>query len=169
MTRCVISLGSNLDGERQVEAAMARLADAFSDVVFSGLYSTAPMYQEDQPDFVNAIALVSCPSGPIQLFRNLKRWERELGRRPRERNGPREIDLDIVAFGRLRLRSDNPELQIPHPRAAERRFVLEPLSEISPAFVLSGLGTVQSLLTRPELKSQSLIRMRDAQISILSD
>lgn len=169
MTPCVLSLGSNLGGESMIERACGRLSRFLRVDRVSGLYATAPMYLEDQPEFTNAACLVSTDRGPIALFHLIKDIEEGLGRQVRERNGPREIDIDLIAYGSLRFLSNAPELRIPHPRLAERRFVLEPLHEIAPTLHLPGLGTVESLRENLALQSQGLRRIRDAKVPIHRD
>lgn len=166
MPVAAIALGSNLDAATHIRQAFALLADHFHLLAASSLYSTAPMYLENQPDFINAAALIETALGPIALLRTLKQIENQMGRQQRERNGPREIDLDIIAYGSLKLASNGYHLQIPHPRVMERRFVLEPLAEISPTLSLPRLGTVESLLAAPDVQSQSLRRLSDADLPV---
>lgn len=96
----------------------------------SGLYETEPLYWREQPEFLNCVAAVETELDPFQLLVCCRGIERELGRTPARRYGPRKIDLDIISYGRRQIRS--PELTIPHPGAAGRRFVLLPLREIAP-------------------------------------
>jgi 2-amino-4-hydroxy-6-hydroxymethyldihydropteridine diphosphokinase len=152
-----------------IGVALARLQDALNVTAVSGLYSSEAMYMVHQPDFINAACLVDVTLGPRSFIRLIKSIETQLGRRPRERNGPREIDIDLITYGSLRLTSNVPPLEIPHPRAGERLFVLDPLYEIAPKLHLPGLGTVESLRENPALQTQVLHRIRDAQISILRD
>jgi 2-amino-4-hydroxy-6-hydroxymethyldihydropteridine diphosphokinase len=86
----------------------------------------------EQPDFVNAVALLETSLEPAALLAALKAIEAELGRRPTFRWGPRAIDLDILTYGNERI--EQPGLVIPHERLAERAFVLVPLAEIDPRF-----------------------------------
>lgn len=109
------------------------------------------MYVEDQPAFLNAVGLLETEEGPIALLKRLKATELEVGRLPRERYGPREIDLDLLAYGSLQLKSTlvgRSRLHVPHPRLAERRFVLQPLFDLDSQFVLPGLGEVGDLLSQ---------------------
>jgi 2-amino-4-hydroxy-6-hydroxymethyldihydropteridine diphosphokinase len=106
------------------------------------------MYVDDQPDFLNAVVILATPLGPIALLRALKAIEAEAGRQHRERFGPREIDLDVLAYGALQLAAQvgrNHRFVVPHPRNAERDFVLEPAFEIAPDFLFPGSGTVRAL------------------------
>lgn len=79
-------------------------------------------------------------------------------------NGPREIDLDIVLYGNLRLRSQVPELVVPHPRAVERKFVLDPLAELAPHLSLA--RGLLSHLNEPTVKRQNCVRSEDAPFSV---
>ena len=98
----------------------------------SALYETEPVGASPQRWFVNCVAEVETELMPLALLRLLKRIERELGRNPSSgaRPAARSIDVDIVAYGQHV--EDSPELTLPHPRLAERRFVLQPLLELAP-------------------------------------
>jgi 2-amino-4-hydroxy-6-hydroxymethyldihydropteridine diphosphokinase len=146
-----VALGSNLgDSEEIVSRAMERL-QSLSAVPLSrsSLVKTAPVdCPPGSPPFVNAVVgLKPLPNEtPQSLLRKLMQLETEFGRqRGNVRNAPRPLDLDLIAFGSQRI--DSPELTLPHPRAHLRRFVLEPLSEIAPDFVLPGQSkSVRELL-----------------------
>jgi 2-amino-4-hydroxy-6-hydroxymethyldihydropteridine diphosphokinase len=127
-----LSLGSNMgDREESLRTAVGRLeAHDFHIRKVSSVYETAPMYVKNQSDFLNLVLEASTTLFPKRLLLRISSIERELGRRRVAPNGPRTIDIDIVLFGRFVV--DTPELQIPHPRFTERRFVLEPLIEIAP-------------------------------------
>src|SRR5262245_14667341 len=146
-----IALGSNLGNSVGViRRAMARLQEFSDQPVFkSSLWQTTPMNcPPGSPEFVNAvIALV--PRGgetPESLLAKLQAMEKEFGRTPKKvQNEARPLDLDLIAFGE-QLRSTE-KLLLPHPRAHERRFVLQPLSEIEPDFILHGQAkSVRQLL-----------------------
>ena len=131
MKRVYLALGSNL-GDRQanIESAL-KLLDERSVRVrrVSSLYRTEPIGYIAQPWFVNCAAEVATDLMPLQLLRRCQAIQREMGRRPGPRNGPRLIDIDILLYENVVMQS--PEVTIPHPRMAERRFVLVPLSEIA--------------------------------------
>jgi 2-amino-4-hydroxy-6-hydroxymethyldihydropteridine diphosphokinase len=134
MPVCLIGLGSN-QGDRRanLEAAAARLAaNPQVDVLArSNWHETAPVGgPAGQPDFLNGALVLDTALGPHELLAVLQQIERQLGRRPAERWGPRPIDLDLLLYGDLVL--DTPELLVPHPRLAYRRFVLGPASEVAP-------------------------------------
>ena len=143
----VLGLGSNLgDREAAIAQALARLdARGYHAMQKSSLYLTEPVGGPPQDWFVNAVADGETALTPEALLAACLAVEQELGRVRREPNGPRTIDVDILLFGELRRASPDPV--IPHPRLAERRFVLEPLAEILPERVHPVLGrTVRELL-----------------------
>ncbi len=106
---------------------------------------TAPVGVVDQPPFLNTAASLETTLGPRELLDRLLAVERELGRvRTSERWGPRTLDLDLLLYGDAV--HDEPGLTVPHPRLHERRFVLEPLSELAPDLVVPGCGRVKALL-----------------------
>ena len=129
MSRAAIGIGSNVgDAAAHVRAAFARLAAVGEVVARSGLYRTAPWGVRDQAPFVNAAALVETALAPGELLAALKTIEREAGRLPTYRWGPRVLDLDILAYDDVRV--DEPALTIPHPRLTERACALVPLATI---------------------------------------
>ena len=139
-TVAYIALGSNLGHARKnVLQAIERL-QRFSDrpLQKSSLWKTKPVdCPPGSADFVNAVvALVPRPGeSPESLLKKLQALENEFGRTPKKiLNEPRPLDLDLIAFGNEQ--RITPELTLPHPRAHQRRFVLQPLAEIAPAFVL---------------------------------
>jgi 2-amino-4-hydroxy-6-hydroxymethyldihydropteridine diphosphokinase len=144
-----LGLGSNLgDREAAIAEALERLAArGFRTTVRSSLWLTEPVGGPPQGMFLNAVAGGETPLGPEALLEACLATEREMGRVRAERNGPRLIDLDILFHGTER--RDEPGLVIPHPRLAERRFVLAPLAEVAPGLVHPVLGlTAAELLAR---------------------
>jgi 2-amino-4-hydroxy-6-hydroxymethyldihydropteridine diphosphokinase len=125
-----LSLGSNL-GDRQsnLRAALARLASAGELASVSSLYETQPVELIDQPWFLNCAAALKTDLTGKELMSHLLRIEEDMGRRRLARKGPRIIDLDILLLGDTVI--DEPGLTVPHPAMHQRRFVLEPLSEIA--------------------------------------
>ncbi|HET6894656.1 MAG TPA: 2-amino-4-hydroxy-6-hydroxymethyldihydropteridine diphosphokinase [Candidatus Baltobacteraceae bacterium] len=131
--RAAIGIGSNLGSPlKNVRRAFEALESAGTVVETSRLYASKPWGKTDQPDFCNAVALLETPLTPRELLAELKRLERELGRVPGERWGPRLIDLDILTYGDERV--NEPDLQVPHPRLYERAFALVPLAEVDRRF-----------------------------------
>jgi 2-amino-4-hydroxy-6-hydroxymethyldihydropteridine diphosphokinase len=136
VTLCYLGLGSNLgDREANLRAALAALGreEGIRLLRASDFRASAPWGDTDQPDFLNAVAEVETALGPVELLRRVKAIERELGRQPARRWGPRLIDIDLLTWDRLRL--ETPELTLPHPRILARPFVWEPLAELAPALV----------------------------------
>ncbi|WP_448188183.1 2-amino-4-hydroxy-6-hydroxymethyldihydropteridine diphosphokinase [Azospirillum sp. sgz301742] len=131
MTIVYLALGSNLGDRRaNLEAAIARLAPAAAVTARSAVYETAPMYVTDQPAFLNMALRAETDLLPDALLAHLKGIEADLGRRVGGvRFGPREVDLDILLYGETVLA--NAALEIPHPRMAERAFVLRPLADVA--------------------------------------
>ncbi len=128
-----LSLGSNLgDRAAHIERALARLGEEGVRVVKrSSFYQTEPVEFLTQGWFLNIAVEAETELMPRQLLRVIRQIERELGRKRIVRSGPRTIDIDILLFGANIVRAT--ELQIPHPRMTERRFVLVPMAEIAPA------------------------------------
>jgi 2-amino-4-hydroxy-6-hydroxymethyldihydropteridine diphosphokinase len=149
MTRAAVALGSNLDGpEAQVRRGFDDLAALPGTQVLatSSLHRTAPVGYADQPDFVNACALLETSLAPRSLLDALLAVERAHGRVRDIPNGPRTLDLDIVLYGDRVIRE--PGLEVPHPRAHERAFVLRPLLEVWPDAVIPGKGAAATLAAR---------------------
>ena len=142
----VIALGSNLaEPDRQVRAALSTL-EAHSQIQIektSSLYVTAPVGYDEQPDFVNAVCSVRTSLDGVSLLAVLNRIEADFGRERTFRNAPRTLDLDIIDFDGIS--SNDPHLTLPHPRAHERSFVMKPLAEILPDFILGGHGRAADL------------------------
>jgi 2-amino-4-hydroxy-6-hydroxymethyldihydropteridine diphosphokinase len=147
--RSYIGLGSNLgDREAFLRRALELLrADPEIDVTaVSSVRETDPVGLVDQPRFLNAVARVETDLTPRELLARMLAAERELGRRrDGPRFGPRTIDLDLLIYGDEEI--DEPGLIVPHPRLAERHFVLEPLHELDPSLVVPGRGRVSELLS----------------------
>ena len=143
--RIFIGIGSNLEGPvRQVAAALHALAREVELLRCSGCYQTTPWGVTDQPVFVNAVAQVRTSLEPAALLACLQRLEQAAGRRRDRHWGPRVLDLDLLAWGDRTIAT--PALVVPHPRLAERAFVLVPWAEIAPDFEVPGLDTVARLL-----------------------
>ena len=98
----------------------------------SSLYETAPWGKTDQPDFLNQVLLIETKWSPRELLKAILQLEEKGGRIRTVKNAPRTIDIDILFYDQMVI--EEPGLSIPHPRIADRRFVLEPLNEISPGY-----------------------------------
>jgi 2-amino-4-hydroxy-6-hydroxymethyldihydropteridine diphosphokinase len=145
-TRVFVGLGSNLgDRELNLRQALERLEEV-GPVRASSFRETDPVGVTDQPKFLNAAAELATDLSPRELLERLLEIERELGRdRAIERRwGPRVIDLDLLLFGEEAI--DEPGLTVPHPRLADRRFVLEPLCELNEDLALPDGTRVRDLL-----------------------
>jgi 2-amino-4-hydroxy-6-hydroxymethyldihydropteridine diphosphokinase len=160
--RAYIGLGANVGDARATLTAAVHALAALPGASLGGvsrLYVTAPVEVVDQPDFHNAIVGLDVPAGPggntgpIALLLALKSIERAFGRQERFRYGPRELDLDLITFGDEYLSVERPEagrspdpakalrlLEVPHPEARHRLFVLAPLSDLAPDLVPPGWG-----------------------------
>ena len=152
MHTAYIGIGSNL-GERDVtirDALELLASDPDLEIeAVSAIRETDPVGVVDQPRFLNAAIRLTTELAPGLLLERLLGVEQQLGRiREGERYGPRTIDLDLLLYGAEIV--DEPGLRVPHPRLAERRFVLEPLAELDPGLVVPGLGPVQALLAKLE-------------------
>lgn len=146
--RAFIGLGGNLGDARQtLESAIMRLAGhpEIDLAARSRFYRTPPWGRVDQPDFVNAAIAVDTSLTPHALLDVLLETERAFGRvRDGGRWGPRTLDLDLLAHGSAIIHDER--LELPHPRMAQRAFVLLPLCDIDPAYAIPGQGTVANLL-----------------------
>lgn len=165
--RAWIGLGGNLAGSREaLEAAVTALADIGQVGPISSLYRSAPRERTDQPDYLNAAVVVETDLEPRPLLAELKAIERRLGRDPfGHRYGPRLADLDILAI-EGRCVEDVPDLVVPHPRLAERRFALEPLAELNPGLrPWAECPGDRRMLTAAE----TLVVVMDQDVEILDD
>ena len=153
MRMAYIGMGGNLASwvgppEATLAAAAMRLESLGHLICRSSLYSTEPVGFAAQPRFVNAVVGLETVLEPKELLHNLLAIEKKFGRDRAAgvRNSPRTLDLDILLFGEHEI--SEPGLEIPHPRLAERAFVLIPLNEIAPEVVVPGCGkTVSQLLS----------------------
>jgi 2-amino-4-hydroxy-6-hydroxymethyldihydropteridine diphosphokinase len=184
--RAYIGLGANVgDATATLTAAVTALA-ALPGVRLRGvsrLYETAPVGVTDQPEFRNAAVSLDVPAGPdaatgaLALLAQLKELERSFGRRPRRRWGPRELDLDLLVFGRARVSIGRPPatrsldadtdpakasklLVVPHPAAEARLFVLAPLSDLAPGLVPPGWGRSVETARRHRLEVEGADAVR---------
>jgi 2-amino-4-hydroxy-6-hydroxymethyldihydropteridine diphosphokinase len=143
--KAVVALGANIGNpQEQMDLAVAMLREATDVVAVSSYYTTKPVGGPEQPDYINAVCIIESDLPAIDLLSLLHGIEKSLGRERAEKWGPRTIDLDLIQYGALL--SSATELQLPHPRAHERRFVLEPWQEIEPDAILLTHGKISDLL-----------------------
>lgn len=147
MSTAVIALGSNLDDPAShVHRAVQDIAGLPGIAIThrSRLYRTSPVGGPDQPDYVNAIVVVSTTREPAELLADLQSIEGRHGRIRDVRWGPRTLDLDLIAYDDIT--HTDPDLELPHPRAHERAFVLVPWQDADPSAILTGHGSVAQVL-----------------------
>lgn len=144
--KVVLALGANLgDPRKQISLAIDAIRDLVKVEKVSSLYETAPFKVNDaQPNYINAVLIGETELQPKELIKELLAIEAKLGRQRTLPKAARTIDIDIVDYEGFFLESD--ELKLPHPRAHERRFVLEPWVEIEPDAVLREHGPIKELL-----------------------
>lgn len=147
-TDAYVALGSNLGDSRATFAGAIEALGALPGSRLTGrsrIYRTPPWGRTDQPDFLNAVVRLHTSLAPHVLLDALMAIERLFGRmRDGERWGPRTLDLDLLHMDGIAL--DDSRLTLPHPRVAEREFVLLPLADLAPDLVLPGQGRVGDLL-----------------------
>lgn len=149
MTTVYLGLGSNLGDRRAyLKAAIDGLRLILTDIKESSVYETDPQYVTDQPAFLNQVISGETDLEPLEFFKHCQSIQKQVGRTPRTvRFGPREIDIDILSFGDVLLKTDT--IEIPHPRIHERLFVLVPLCEIVSDWVCPKTGeSVQELIQK---------------------
>ncbi len=158
MTRIFVGLGSNIEQPmKQLATAYQHLNDhpLLGSSLASSVYLSPPLGPSDQPDFYNAVVQIDTQLGPSALLQALHEIEQQMGRVRARHWGERCIDLDLLLFNDLILHSDS--LTIPHPRAHERRFVLDPLIELlGEDYEFPGKGPLGQLRSRC---SQQTIRV----------
>jgi 2-amino-4-hydroxy-6-hydroxymethyldihydropteridine diphosphokinase len=137
VTLALVGFGANLgDPADTLPRAIAACGRLGVIQAVSPTYRTAPIGMTDQPDFLNAVAALETDLDPASLLAGLHSVEAEFGRVRDVRWGPRTLDLDLLWFDGVE--SHDPDLELPHPRAHEREFVLRPLVDIAPEVVIRG-------------------------------
>ena len=146
-TTAFVGIGSNL-GDREAHLARAiellSAEDGIEVSAVSEIRETEPVGPVEQGSFLNGAVQVGTELAPRELLDRLLGIEQRMGRIRRERYGPRTIDLDLLLYGDEVV--DEPGLIVPHPRLKERRFALEPLSDLDPSLTIPGAGPVSALL-----------------------
>ena len=143
--KAVISLGSNIgEPEANLDLAVALLREATDVIAVSSYLQTKPVGGPEQPDYLNAVAIVESELPAKDLLALLNGIETAMGRTREIHWGPRVIDLDLIQYGGLLVHDE--KLTLPHPRAHERRFVLAPWFEIEPEAILLTHGRISDLL-----------------------
>ncbi len=149
MTQAFIGIGSNLaDPLRQVQTAIRELSQLPNSTFLksSSLYRTKPLGPSAQPDFINAVVALETALSPLSLLDALQALELQHGRVRNLRWGPRTLDLDLLLYEQLELKSAR--LILPHPGLKSRIFVLKPLAEIAPALILPSGESITTLLAQ---------------------
>ena len=145
--KAVIALGANIGNpQEQLEIAISLLRESLDVKAVSSFYVTKPVGKIDQPDFLNAIVIAESDLPAKDLMSLLHGIEKALGRERIEKWGPRTLDCDLIQYGTLLSASE--ELTLPHPRAFERAFVLQPWLEVEPDAILLTHGRVDQLLSQ---------------------
>ncbi|MGK0476205.1 MAG: 2-amino-4-hydroxy-6-hydroxymethyldihydropteridine diphosphokinase [Oleispira sp.] len=159
MALVYIGLGANLNQpQQQIELALIELARLSNTTLIShsSLYHSKPVGPQDQPDYINAIALLDTLLEPLDLLDVLQKLEQDHGRLRQRHWGERTLDLDIILIDNKIIESER--LTVPHPFAQQRSFVLFPLFEISPNLIFPNGIALEQLLTELD---NDLIRIRD--------
>ena len=159
MHQIFLALGSNIENRKQyIEEALLLLREKVHDIIVAPLYETKPRYFEYQQNFLNTVLSGYTDLEPRELLQFTKAVQKEVGRVDRFRNGPREIDIDILFYDNVAYKDE--ELEIPHPRLQERDFVLQPFSDINPDFSHPVLKkTIRELLASLPEEQRSVIKM----------
>jgi len=159
MNHIFLALGSNIENRKQhVETAIVLLREKVHDITVAPLYETKPRYFEDQQNFLNTVLSGYTNLKPWELLQFTKTVQQAVGRVERFRNGPREIDIDILFYDNEVYKGE--ELEIPHPRLQERDFVLQPFADINPDYSHPVLKkTIRELLDILPEEQRSVIKM----------
>ncbi|HEY5152438.1 MAG TPA: 2-amino-4-hydroxy-6-hydroxymethyldihydropteridine diphosphokinase [Candidatus Saccharimonadales bacterium] len=164
MTGIYLALGSNVgDSKTNIARTITLLGTGVKQIEQAPLYASKAVGYTDQPDFLNTAVSGQTDLEPAALLDFLKDIERQIGRSPGFKWGPREIDIDIIFYGDKVMHTG--KLIIPHPHFRERDFVLQPLYDINPSLVDPVTGqTIQKLLAKMAAGQKSLIRQVDEKL-----
>ncbi len=168
-TRAVLALGANLgDRRRSLQAAVDALHgyEGIRVIAVSSLIETAPVGGPEQPDYLNAVVLVDTLLAPLDLLAACQQIEIDLGRLRAERWGPRALDIDLIAYRDVVATST--QLELPHPRAAQRAFVLAPWLEVDPDATLPGADGEPVAVKRLLRKAADRKGVRPAEVEPLA-
>ena len=157
MAQVILAVGSNMGTPKNnIDQAIQSLKTLGTVQEVAPYIISKPEGYAKQADFVNTVLVIQTDAKPMELLQQVKQLEKQLGRTPTFPNGPRVIDIDILFYDDKIIFEDSPEytLFIPHPRIAEREFVLKPLSYIRPDFVHPKLGQPIYLLYRALMKKK---------------
>jgi len=159
MHQIFLALGSNIENRKQhIETAIVLLREKVHDITVAPLYETKPRYFENQYNFLNTVLSGFTDLEPQELLQFTKTVQKKVGRVERFRNGPREIDIDILFYDNVVYKDE--VLEIPHPGIQERDFVLQPFSDIDPDFSHPVLKkTIRELLDTLQEEQRSVIKI----------
>jgi len=159
MSNIFLALGSNVgDKKKNIEKAVVLLGEKVTNIVCAPIYETKPVGYEQQENFYNTVIKGQTELSPEALLGFVKGIEKKIGRKERFRNGPREIDIDILFYNDLVFHAK--DLIIPHPRMRERDFVLQPFADISPHTIHPLYKkTIQELLDQLPHENQSVVKV----------
>ncbi|MGA1679066.1 MAG: 2-amino-4-hydroxy-6-hydroxymethyldihydropteridine diphosphokinase [Candidatus Nanopelagicales bacterium] len=154
----IISIGSNLGNRKDyLQFAVDKISSLPKTLLtrVSSIYETLPQGFTDQPNFFNAILEIDTDLTPPELLTEIRQIELAANRERLVPNGPRTLDIDVISFANQKI--TGPELEVPHPRAQLRQFVLLPWLEVDPTAQLVGLGSVKEL--SDALADQGVVRL----------
>ena len=161
MTTVYLALGSNIgDSRANITEAIRLLGSAVQQIKHAPLYTSKAVGYADQPDFLNTAISGQTDLSPEALLEFMGKVEQQIGRTKSFRNGPREIDIDIIFYGNQVLKTS--KLTLPHPRFQDRDFVLQPLCDLDPSLTDPASGqTVEQLLNKIDPSNRSILEKVD--------